>query len=139
MVFDHCLYFNTTALARRLEREWATAFEPFDLSPPQGFLLRAILATPGAPQRELAALLAIARPTATRALDQLSDKGYVERRTSAGDGREVMIFPTHKASAIQARLNDASARVTQRLKRFLGEDVFEETVDKVRDVRSALK
>jgi DNA-binding MarR family transcriptional regulator len=138
-MFDHCLYFNTTALARRLEREWTSAFEPFDLSPPQGFLLRAILATPGVPQRELAAMLAITRPTATRALDQLAGKGYIERRTSAGDGREVFIFPTDKASAIQVRLNDASARVTHRLKRVLGEEVFEETVDRVRGVRSALK
>jgi MarR family transcriptional regulator, temperature-dependent positive regulator of motility len=138
-MFDHCLYFNTTALARRLEREWAAAFEPFDLSPPQGFLLRAILATPGVPQRELAATLAIARPTATRALDQLSEKGFVERRPSAGDGREVFIFPTDKASEIQVRLNAASGQVTHRLKRVLGQEVFEETVDKVRGVRSALK
>jgi DNA-binding MarR family transcriptional regulator len=138
-MFDHCLYFNTTALARRLEREWAAAFEPFDLSPPQGFLLRAILATPAVPQRELAAMLAIARPTATRALDQLVQKGYAERRTSADDGREVFIFPTAKASAIQVRLNDASGRVTQRLKRLLSEEVFEQTVAGVRGVRSALK
>jgi MarR family transcriptional regulator, temperature-dependent positive regulator of motility len=138
-MFDHCLYFNTTALARRLEREWAAAFKPFDLSPPQGFMLRAILATPGVPQRELAATLAIARPTATRALDQLSEKGFVKRGTSADDGREVFIFPTAKASEIQVRLNEAGARVTHRLKRFLGEEVFKETVAKVRDVRSVLK
>ena len=138
-MFDHCLYFNTTALARRLEREWAAAFKPFDLSPPQGFLLRAILAAPGMPQRQLATTLAIARPTATRALDQLSEKGFVKRRTAVGDGREVFIFPTDKASEIQAQLNDASGRVTQRLKRFLGEGVFEETVEKVRGVRSALR
>lgn len=138
-MFDHCLYFNTTALARRLEREWAAAFKPFDLSPPQGFLLRALLATPGVPQRALAATLAIARPTATRALDQLSEKGLVKRRTSAGDGREVIIFPTDKASEIQVQLNEASARVTHRLKRLLGDEVFEETVEKVRGVRSALK
>ena len=138
-MFDYCLYFNTTALARRLEREWETAFKPFDLSPPQGFLLRAILTAPGVPQRELATTLAIARPTATRALDQLSEKGYVERRASAGDGREVMIFPTNKASAIEARLNEASGRVTHRLKRSMGPEVFEETVAKIRGVRSALK
>jgi DNA-binding MarR family transcriptional regulator len=138
-MFDHCLYFNTTALARRLEREWAVAFKPFDLSPPQGFLLRAILTTPGVPQRELAATLAITRPTATRALDQLSEKGFVKRRTSDSDGREVFIFPTDKAAEIQARLNEASGRVTQRLKRFLGQNMFEETVERVRGVRSALK
>ncbi len=138
-MFDHCLYFNTTALARRLEREWAAAFKPFDLSPPQGFLLRAILATPGLPQRELAATLAIARPTATRALDLLSDKGFVRRKSSTSDGREVFVFPTDKASEIQVRLNEASGRVTHRLKQFLGAKVFEEIVDKVRGARSALK
>ncbi len=102
-------------------------------------MLRAILAMPGMPQRELATALAIARPTATRALDQLSEKGFVKRGTSAGDGREVFIFPTVKAAQIQPELNEAGARVTQRLKRFLGEDVFKETVDKVRGARSALK
>ena len=138
-MFDHCLYFNTTALARRLEREWVEAFKAFDLSPPQAFLLRAILATPGVPQRELATTLAIARPTATRALDQLSGKGFVERRPAAGDGREVVIFPTDKASKIQVRLNEASGRVTHRLKQVLGEEMFEATVNNVRGVRTALK
>ena len=138
-MFDHCLYFNTTALARRLEREWAAAFQPFDLTPPQGFLLRAVLATPGAPQRALAAALAISRPTATRALDQLSEKGFIKRRSSGGDGREVFIFPTNKASEIYARLDEASGQVTHRLKRFLGQREFEETVAKVRGVRSALR
>jgi len=42
-MFDHCLYFNTSALARRLEREWTVAFKPFDLTPPQAFTLRAVL------------------------------------------------------------------------------------------------
>jgi DNA-binding MarR family transcriptional regulator len=138
-MFDQCLYFNTTALARRLEREWTAAFEPFDLSPPQAFLLRAILAAPGSPQRDLAAKLAIARPTATRTLDQLSEKGFVKRKPAArGDGREVFIFPTEKACEIHAPLNEASGRITQRLKRFLGEDVFVETVTSLRGVRSAL-
>jgi DNA-binding MarR family transcriptional regulator len=138
-MFDHCLYFNTTALARRLEHEWGAAFKPLGLSPPQGFLLRAILATPGVPQRELATTLAIARPTATRALDQLEGKGFVERRESPGDGREVVIFPTVKACEIQAYLNEASGRVTKRLKRLLGEEVFQQTVNSVRNVRSSLR
>jgi hypothetical protein len=123
-MFDHCLYFNTTALARRLEREWVTAFKPFDLSPPQAFLLRAVLATPGVPQREL---------------DQLAEKGFIERKTSGEDGREVFIFPTEKACKIKLTLNDASGRVTQRLKRYLGEEMFVDTVNKVRSVRTALR
>ncbi len=138
LMFDHCLYFNTTALARQLEREWAAAFLPFGLTPPQAFLLRAVLDKPGMLQRELADALAIARPTATRALDGLEAKGYIERRVSERDGREMLVHPTREALKIHTDLNDASGKVTRRLKKQLGEDQFAETVTKVRGVRSAL-
>jgi DNA-binding MarR family transcriptional regulator len=137
-MFDHCLYFNTTALARRLEREWSEAFTPFELSPPQAFMLRVILAKPGLPQRELATELSIARPTATRALDFLETKGLVERRGRDGDGREVCIYPTKGALAIHAALNEASGAVTNKLKKLLGASEFGESVSKIRGVRSAL-
>lgn len=138
-MFDHCLYFNTTALARRLEREWTEAFAIFELSPPQAFMLRVILAKPGLLQRELADELSIARPTATRALDFLQTKGLVERRGRDGDGREVCIQPTKDAVAIHAALNEASGAVTSKLKKLLGVAEFGETVSKIRGVRSALE
>lgn len=138
-MFDECLYFNTVALARRLEREWAVAFKSFELTPSQAFLMRTILKTPGLLQRELADALAISRPTATRILDGLAAKGLIERRDSERDGREYYIYPTTKASALQVPLNEASGKVTKRLKKLLSEDAFVEAVDKVRDIRSALK
>ena len=138
-MFDHCLYFNTTALARRLEREWTEAFSMFGVSPPQAFMLRVILAKPGLLQRELADELSIARPTATRALDLLQTKGLIERRGRDGDGREVCIQPTKNAIAIHAALNKASGTVTSKLKRLLGEAEFGETVSKIRSVRSGLE
>ena len=138
-MFDHCLYFNTTALARRLEREWTEAFAVFELSPPQAFMLRVILAKPGLLQRELADVLSIARPTATRALDFLQTKGLIERRGRDGDGREVCIQPTKDAIAIQSALNRASGTVTSKLKSLLGDAEFGETVSKIRGVRSALE
>ena len=138
-MFDHCLYFNTAALARRLEREWTEAFSMFGLSPPQAFMLRVILAKPGLLQRELADELSIARPTATRALDFLQTKGLIERRGRDGDGREVCIQPTKNAIAIHAALNKASGTVTSKLKRLLGEAEFGETVSKIRSVRSGLE
>lgn len=137
-MFDQCLYFNTSALARRLEREWSDAFEPFDLTPPQGFMLRAVLERPGLLQRELADLLSIARPTATRVLDGLETRGYVERRRTEGDGREVAIVPTAQAVAIRDALNGASAAVTGRLKRALGGEAFVDTVARLRTARATL-
>jgi DNA-binding MarR family transcriptional regulator len=126
-------------LARRLEREWTEAFAMFELSPPQAFMLRVILAKPGLLQRELADELSIARPTATRALDLLQIKGLIERRGRDGDGREVCIQPTKDAIAIQSALNRASGTVTSKLKSLLGDAEFGETVSKIRDVRSALE
>lgn len=138
-MFDHCLYFNTTALARRLEREWTEAFAMFELSPPQAFMLRVILVKPGLLQRELADELSIARPTATRSLDFLQAKGLIERHGRDGDGREVCIHPTKDAIALHAALNKASGSVTSRLKSLLGDAEFGDAVSKIRGVRSALE
>lgn len=137
-MFDQCLYFNTTALARQLEREWADAFKPFGLTAPQAFLLRAILQRPGALQRELADAMNISRPTATRALDALADKGWIERKRTEHDGRESAVHPTARAIAIRAALDAASAEVTSRLRSLLGEASFAGTVAQLRAIRDAL-
>jgi DNA-binding MarR family transcriptional regulator len=83
--------------------------------------------------------MAISRPTATRALDGLAAKGLIERRASGHDGREYFIYATAKGSAIHAGLNEASGKVTRRLKKLLGEQTFAETVGKVRSASSALQ
>ena len=138
-MFEHCLYFNTTALARVVEREWAAAFKPFGLTPPQGFLLRLVLAQPGLSQHELASELTIARPTATRLLDGLQNLGFIERRAAAFDARHWAVHPTPAAQEIQAALNVASGQVTHRIQREIGKENFSDTVRKVRSVCSVLK
>jgi len=138
-VFDSCLYFNTTALARQLEREWAKAFAHRGLTPPQAFMLRLVLERPGLLQRELADELTISPPTATRALDALEAKGLIERRASESDGREWAIHARPKAVAIKDDLNASSAAVTARLKKLLGATTFQDTVGQLRSVRAALE
>lgn len=133
-MFEHCIYFNTAALARQLERVWAKAFRPFDLTPPQAFLLRAVLDKPGMLQSELADSLKIARPTATRALDGLEARQLVERRPTRRDGRECEIVPTADALPLKEPLNAASGDVTQRLKGVLGEEVFAAFVDQAKAI-----
>ncbi|MBV8657716.1 MAG: MarR family transcriptional regulator [Burkholderiales bacterium] len=138
-MFDECLYFNTTLLARQLDREWTVAFKPFDLTPPQGFMLRAVLRNPGLLQHELADRLDIARPTATRAIDGLVKKGLIERRSTEADKRECAIYATPDAEAMQAALDAASGSVTARLKQLLGDGHFRDVVKQVKGVHAALK
>lgn len=138
-MFDQCLYFNTTALARVLEREWTAAFKPFGLTPAQAFMLRVILEKPGSLQSEVAREMTITRSTATRTLDGLQKLKLIERRTGGSDGRELEIHPTARALALREPINAASGEVTKRLKKSLGVPRFEEAVSKVVAVRKSLE
>ena len=138
-MFEQCLYFNTTSLARQLEREWTTALKPFGLTPSQAFMLRVVLDKAPLLQSELATEMNISRPTATRGLDGLERFGLVKRIASERDGREQEIHPTKKASDMKDAINAASGAVTKRLKKALGSDHFEEVVGQLRGISSALK
>ncbi len=133
-MFDHCLYFNTTALARQLERVWSDAFKPFNLTPSQAFTLRAVLEKPGMLHSELADTLKIARATATRAVDGLVARALLERRSTKQDGRESEIHPTADAMELKDDLNAASAKVTARLKGELGDGLFAGFVQQARSI-----
>ncbi|WAX94359.1 MarR family transcriptional regulator [Aminobacter sp. NyZ550] len=138
-MFDRCIYFNTTALARQLDRVWTAAFQPFGLTPPQGFMLRAVLLRPGLLQSELADELKIARATATRGLDGLEARGLIVRTKSTGDKRESLITPTAEAIAIKDALNAASGAVTQRLQGVFGDQVFAGFVEQAKAIAAKLE
>lgn len=137
-MFDGCIYFNTNALARRLERLWTPAFAPFGLTPPQAFLLRAVLRQPGLAPHEIADLLTITRPTATRLIDGLERKGLLTRTPSDHDGRERTVHPTPAAAEIGDGVDRAAGSVTRQLKHTLGADVFQDVVTGIRTARTAL-
>lgn len=137
-MFDHCLYFNTTALARMLEREWTQAFKPFGLTPAQAFMLRVVLKKPGLLQSEVAEQMAVSRSTATRTLDGLEKLGLIVRCPTERDGRELVIESTPEGQALHEAIDAASGSVTRRLKKVLGSDRFDETVSEIRSVRQVL-
>ena len=137
-MFDHCLYFNSSALSRHVEREWGAVYAGFGLTPPQGFVLRVVLATPGCLSSQVADVLGIARPTATRLLDNLSDKGLVERRQGETDGREWRVYATRAGKALERPINEASAQIAKNLRARVGPELFEAAVTSMHNVRKAL-
>lgn len=84
-VFEHRLYVNTTSLARHFEREWTRAFKPFGLTPPQAFILRAILEKQSITDTQLSVELDISRATCSRTADGSIPLGYV-KKVQAGSG-----------------------------------------------------
>ena len=137
-MFEQCLYFNTTSLARKLEREWTLAFKPFGLTPSQAFMLRVILEKPQSYQNALAKEMNITKPTASRGLDGLEKIGLIERRSSPDDAREIEVHPTRKAKAMKDGLNAASGEVTKKFKKLLGSDEFLDVVGKLRGISEIL-
>ncbi|WP_404611508.1 MarR family winged helix-turn-helix transcriptional regulator [Caballeronia udeis] len=137
-MFDHCLYFNSAALARLVEREWTAAYAEFGLTPPQGFVLRVVLATPGCLSSQVAEMLGIARPTATRLIDSLCEKQLVERRQVKEDGREWAVHATPAGLALDRPINNASARIARTLRAKIGPELFESAVTSMHGVRKAL-
>ncbi len=138
-MFEQCLYFNTTSLARQLDREWTAAFKPFGLTPSQAFILRVVLEKPESFQNQLAREMNITKPTASRVLDGLERLGLIERRQSDVDAREVQIIPTRKAKGLRDGINSASGEVTKRFKKLMGASEFDEVVGKLRGISTSLK
>jgi len=137
-MFEQCLYFNTTSLARKLEREWTLAFKPFGLTPSQAFMLRVILEKPQSYQNALAKEMNITKPTASRGLDGLEKLGLVERFPSEADAREMEVHPTKKAKVLKNEINNASAEVTKKFKRLLGTNEFLDVVGKLKGISEVL-
>ncbi len=137
-MFDRCLYFNTVALSRQLERVWTEAFKPFNLTPAQAFTLRATLKKPGMLQSELAETLHIARATATRAIDGLEKRGLLARQAAKRDKRECEIHPTTRAMELHSLLDEASATVTVRLRTEFGDSVFDDFVEQAKSINRKL-
>jgi hypothetical protein len=63
----------------------------------------------------------------------------IKRVVSEKDGREQEIHPTKKAVEMKVAINAASVEVAKRLKKSLGTSHFEDAVDQIRSISSALK
>jgi len=102
-------------------------------------MLRVVLNKASLLQSELASEMNISRPTATRALDGLERLSLIKRVASDKDGREQEIHPTRKATEMKEAINTASVAVAKRLKKSLGTSHFEDAVDQIRGISTALK
>jgi DNA-binding MarR family transcriptional regulator len=138
-MFEECLYFNSNALARTVTRIWTEAYKPFGLSPPHAFMLRVILAKPGLMPRQLARELSLSRSTVTRFLDSLEQRGYLLRKFTASDGREVQVHPSKKALAIHKKLDDTGKNLTKHMAEMTSRQELKQTVAKLRKFQKILE
>jgi len=133
-MFDRCLFFNVNALARVVNKEWAKAFEQYDLSPAHGYVLRVVLSNPGISQKQLAKELRLEKSTITRFVDALQKKGLVVRkRGNTDDARELSIYATKQAKAIHTELEELGDSLYQNMVSKIGAEELKLLVGKLRE------
>ncbi len=133
-MFDRCLYFNTNALARRLNARWEKAFADTGLSPAHGYLVRLVLQHPGIAQNDLAPMLQLEKSTVTRFLYHLEKQAWLTRQVKKENARCKSVYPTRRARAMQAQLSALGDDLYDRMCAALGQDEVDALVKTLRKV-----
>lgn len=84
------------------------------LHPGQEGVLKALAEIDGQSMGDLATMLGVRAPTVTKMIARLAAQGYVDRRASKGDGREVLVSLTEKGREAVAAVDSIMKRVEKR-------------------------
>ncbi|MBB2892877.1 MarR family winged helix-turn-helix transcriptional regulator [Flexivirga oryzae] len=98
--------------ARALRRSSRSELEPFGLTPSQGRALGVVARYGATPPRlgDIAARLDIAPRSATEVVDDLQERGLVERAPDPADRRAVTIRLTDEGRVLRQRIEQVRAR-----------------------------
>lgn len=97
-----------SAMHRRLFQNFRKA--GLEVSPEQWGIMLMLLKNDGIQQSEIAGRMGRNDSSITRIIDNLSQKGYVERRPHEADRRINLIFLTKEGKALQQKLMQAAAQ-----------------------------
>lgn len=137
-MFEKCIYFNTNALARQINKIWDDAFKPFGLSPSHAYVLRVVLDQPGISMKQIAEELELAPSTVTRFVDSLINKGFLIRTSDDADKRGTHISPSPQARSIHKKLEKTGQALYNNLNQIIGKKTFSELVTNIRETRNKI-
>jgi len=138
IMFEKCIYFNSNALVRQINKIWDDAFKPFGLSPSHAYVLRLVLNTPGLSMKQIAEDLELAPSTVTRFVDNLIHKDFLKRLSANDDKRSTRIHPSQRAKKIHKALETTGQTLYAQLNKTLGEKDFATLVTHMRETRQQL-
>ena len=102
--------FLISDVARLMRTAFDRRVRKLGLTRSQWLAINRLHRRPGATQSELAEMLEIEKPTASRMVDRMQAKGWVERRADGADRRVNRLYLTAEADLIQLDL----ARIADR-------------------------
>jgi DNA-binding MarR family transcriptional regulator len=101
---------------------FAELMEAVDLTPPHAGILRAIAAEPGRSQQALSAQLGLLPSRVVAYVDDLEDRGYVERRRNPDDRRLHALHLTASGKRLMGKIADLGRQHERRITAGLDAD-----------------
>ena len=84
----------------------------------------AVCKNPGWSQDRLARHLCLNKSNVTRHLAYLEDNGYIERRVSEKDKREMLVFPTEKMKAVLPEITEITKDWNEKMTEGISEEEY---------------
>jgi DNA-binding MarR family transcriptional regulator len=106
--------FLLSQLGHRSASVFGDLIASIDLTPPHAGILRAIAAEPGRSQQALSGQLGLLPSRVVAYVDELEDRGYVERRRNPDDRRLHALYLTASGKKIMSKMGEL-ARQHERL------------------------
>jgi DNA-binding MarR family transcriptional regulator len=98
--------FLLSQLGHRSASVFADLIASIDLTPPHAGILRAIAAEPGRSQQALSGQLGLLPSRVVAYVDELEDRGYVERRRNPGDRRLHALYVTASGKKLLSKIGE---------------------------------
>lgn len=130
-MFEKCIYFNSNAFIRHLNRIWDEAYKPSGLSAPHAYMLRLVCSEPGVTQKEAGRQLHLEKSTITRFVSALEARGLL-RRQSGETGREVCLRASAAGKRLGKQLDDIGVALYKKMRKQMGPDQFENIVQSMK-------
>jgi len=137
-MFERCLFFNSNALVRKLNKIWDDAYQEAGLSAPHAYMLRMVACEPHLMQKEIAEQLQLEKSTITRFTKILIEKGLVIKQTTE-DGRKNSLVATVKGKKLAAKLDNIGEYLYNNMQKKLGPKKFNALVNQVKLTTKSLK
>jgi DNA-binding MarR family transcriptional regulator len=135
-MYDHCLYFNLSALNRRITKIWEEEFGTLGLSPSHGYILAAIFEERGISHKALCELMEMDPSTITRFLDKLEKKGLIIK-SNKWKGATFQI--THEGNLTSRKIIKLMGKLFNRMQTQFGKSEFSDLVDRLQRTRRSIK
>ena len=107
--------FLLSQLGHRSAAVFADLIASIDLTPPQSGILRAIALEPGRSQQALSGQLGLLPSRVVAYVDELEERGYVERRRNPDDRRLHALYLTAAGKKLMSKIGELGRRHNQLL------------------------